>query len=68
MLRRVDINNEILLPVERLALKRMIEKRDYYLENSRHQEAHGCASAILIMWMCITDDFCDTLPTDWADV
>jgi hypothetical protein len=66
MLRKIDLDDPILLPVERRALIAMMEKRERYVDQLRHREAHGAGTMIWLLWTTLKDDFPDTVPSDYA--
>lgn len=66
MLRQIDLADPTLIPLEREALFKMLEKRERYVEQGRSREAHGAGTMILILWKTLTGDFQDTVPTDCA--
>ena len=66
MLRQIDLFEDSLLPVERSAIKKMMDKREQYVDQGRAREAHGAGTMIWILYKELTGDFQPTQPTDWA--
>ena len=50
MLNEVDLQDERLTPELRLALYRMLQKREQYVDQGRAREAHGLGTGIYILW------------------
>ena len=54
MLNEIDLQDERLTPELRLALYRMLEKREQYVEQGRAREAHGLGTGIYLLWKTLT--------------
>jgi hypothetical protein len=67
-LRRVDVHDPELIPVEAIALQRMLDKREQYVSQGRTREAHGAGSMISILWDTLKGEFQDTQPTHHGDL
>jgi hypothetical protein len=55
MLRQIDLKDSRLTEVESIALSKMIDKREQYVEQGRSREAHGAGMAIWIFWSTLID-------------
>jgi hypothetical protein len=64
----VDIHDPELIPLESAALANMLNKREMYVAQGRFREAHGCGTAILILWHTLKGNYPDTVPTNWGAV
>ena len=64
----VDIHDPELIPLEAMALARMLEKRECYVAQGRVREAHGLGTGISIVWDTLKGDFSDTVTTDHGDL
>lgn len=53
MLGEIDLQDERLTPELRLALYRMLQKREQYVDQGRAREAHGLGTGIYILWKTI---------------
>lgn len=53
MLGEVDLQDDRLTPELRLALYRMMQKREFYVEQGRAREAHGLGTGIYILWKTV---------------
>jgi hypothetical protein len=50
MLREIDIRDERLTEAEAVALVKMLQKRELYVQQGRVKEAHGLGTGIWILW------------------
>jgi hypothetical protein len=61
----VNIYDEELLPLEAQALALMLDKREMYVDQGRSREAHGCGTAIMILWNTLKG-YSPSAPTNWG--
>lgn len=54
MLSEIQLPDPRITAVEELALCRMIDKREMYVEQGRFRDAHGLGTGIWILWMTLT--------------
>lgn len=55
MLSQINLQDKRLTELEAVALAKMLSKREQYISQGRGREAHGCGTAIWIMWSTITE-------------
>ena len=67
LLKEINLNAEHLTSQEKEALLRMLDKREFYVEQGRFREAHGAGSVIHILWRTLLG-FSDTVPSMPADL
>jgi len=64
----IDVINPLaihLSKMESLILTRLLAKREKYMDQGRHREAHGLGQGIHIVWHAI-HEFPEEVPTDWG--
>jgi hypothetical protein len=65
-IQQVDIHHPILLPTERVGLALAKDKYERYISKGWIKEAHGCASAILIMYQAMLGE--RNVDTGWGEL
>jgi hypothetical protein len=57
MLSEIQLPDMRLSAVEELALCRMLDKRESYVEQGRFRDAHGLGTGIWILWTTLLDKY-----------
>lgn len=52
----IDFHDERLTPEMKLALYRMMQKREFYVDQGRSREAHGLGTGVYILWKTIVGE------------
>jgi len=55
MLRKINLQDPRLTELEAVALAKMIDKFEQYTKQHRTSAAHGCGTAIWILWSTLTE-------------
>jgi hypothetical protein len=60
-LRKIDVYAPFLSQGQSDLLIKMLDKREYYVEQCRPREAHGAGTMIMMLWAYLSD-YDDTMP------
>ena len=66
MLRQINLQDERLTTLEAVALTKMLQKREQYVEQGRAAEAHGLGTGIWMLWVTLTNG--KKYDTGWAQL
>ena len=64
MLSEIQLPDPRITAVEELALCRMLDKREAYVEQGRFRDAHGLGTGIWILWTTLIDKYEATAKTN----
>ena len=66
VLAQIKLQDERITELEAVAMAKILAKREQYVRQGRHEEAHGAGTAVWMLWLELTQG--RKYITNWGDI